>query len=907
VRVVIRGSREEPAMPDTIPGNASTTVHIATSGTAVTSTIDTLGDSDWYRIDLVAGQKYVFTLDGTTLADPQLYLYSPASVQIATNDDILNDATGYNPNSQITFTATASGTYFLGAAASFGNLGTGDYRLTAYQTSASLALDQIADYLTTGAWNGFGYHFATTTITYNIQGLTAAEQTLARVALQSWDDVGAFAFVQTTGAAQITFDHAGTNSAFTIASGTSAQVSISSDWNGGITAIDSYTLQTYIHEIGHALGLGHGGPYNGIATFGVDNIYANDSWVNSVMSYFAQDEAGTGSFDYVMTPQAADIVAIANLYGLSTTTRTGDTTYGFHSNVSTATPTGQIYHFDDALYAGSTPALTIFDNGGTDTLDVSGYIQNQRIDLYADSHSDLGGEVNNIAIARGSVIENAIGGSGDDTITGNAAANTLSGGGGNDTLIGGAGNDTLIGGSGSDRGDYAAAASVILAVVSNGAGTIYGAADVGTDTLTSIEILSTGAANDVFYADAALQIDGGAGFDTLLELSSGVALSYSNSFTNVEEVVVYSGTNSVSMAGSSAFSYLYGGTGNDTLTLGDGGGYLFGLGGSNTLNGGGHINVFLGDSSGANVMNAAADSVNNVYFVDGNDTIHGAGGYNTEIALADSLTITDVTASHVQQVILHGGTNIVSAAGATDFVYLYGASGNDTLTLGANGGYLFGSGGANTLNGGTGGINVLIGGTGGGNTMNGGTGPSVNHFYITAGDTVHGAGAYNNVFVLDQGSVSLVYGTGALSGGMQQMFLYGGDNSVDMTQYAAGTYLWGGTGNDTLTGGSAADYINGGAGSDRLVGGSGNDTIEGGAGSNTCAFANGWGQDTVTDWSAGTSNKLDMTALSALGVHGTANLTIAVLGGSTVVSHGTDTVTLQGYAGGLTGSDFLFA
>jgi hypothetical protein len=41
----------------------------------------------------------------------------------------------------------------------------------------------------------------------------------------------------------------------------------------------------------------------------------------------------------------------------------------------------------------------------------------------------------------------------------------------------------------------------------------------------------------------------------------------------------------------------------------------------------------------------------------------------------------------------------------TDFIYLYGGAGNDTLSTGSGGGYLFGEGGANTLTGG-GGINV---------------------------------------------------------------------------------------------------------------------------------------------------------------------------------------------------------
>ena len=49
-----------------------------------------------------------------------------------------------------------------------------------------------------------------------------------------------------------------------------------------------------------------------------------------------------------------------------------------------------------------------------------------------------------------SLIENAIGGSGNDAITGNATANGLTGGDGNDTLAGAAGNDVLEGGGGVD-------------------------------------------------------------------------------------------------------------------------------------------------------------------------------------------------------------------------------------------------------------------------------------------------------------------------------------------------------------------------------------------------------------------------------------------------------------------------
>src|SRR5206468_4550182 len=53
------------------------------------------------------------------------------------------------------------------------------------------------------------------------------------------------------------------------------------------------------------------------------------------------------------------------------------------------------------------------------------------------------GYTGNLEIARGVVIENAIGGNGADTIIGNSANNVLTGNGGADTLTGGSGNDTF--------------------------------------------------------------------------------------------------------------------------------------------------------------------------------------------------------------------------------------------------------------------------------------------------------------------------------------------------------------------------------------------------------------------------------------------------------------------------------
>ena len=246
----------------------------------------------------------------------------------------------------------------------------------------------------------------------------------------------------------------------------------------------SYEFLALIHEIGHGLGLDHPGAYNGGSpTYAVDAEYAQDSRQYTVMSYFDAEETGAvhGS-NYAVTPLLHDIAAIQKLYGANTSTRTGDTVYGFNSNADR-----QQFH----ITAGSQQVVfAIWDAGGNDTVDFSGYAQNDVINLNAESFSNAGGLSSNVSIARGAVIENAIGGSGNDTILGNGVANNLSGGGGSDDLKGGAGNDHINGGAGSDtieltgkRTDYtfwlAADGSVI-------AGDHTAGRD-GYDTLASVE------------------------------------------------------------------------------------------------------------------------------------------------------------------------------------------------------------------------------------------------------------------------------------------------------------------------------------------------------------------------------------------------------------------------------------
>lgn len=258
----------------------------------------------------------------------------------------------------------------------------------------------------------------------------------------------------------------------------------------------SYALETLLHETGHALGLEHVGDYNASddndddgeadpITYANDAFEFQDSMQYSIMSYFNSRETGASTWNwdtfayiYPATPMVHDILAVQNIYGAEMNTRTGDTTYGFNSN----TDKPEIYDFN----TNKLPVLTIWDADGNDTLDFSGFTGNSSIDLREGAYSSGGGTGlptleefreaigdptatqaymdqimarnnspdgmlhDNIGIAYGAVIENAVGGSGNDTIRGNGVANVLKGMAGDDFINGAAGNDTFYTGDGFD-------------------------------------------------------------------------------------------------------------------------------------------------------------------------------------------------------------------------------------------------------------------------------------------------------------------------------------------------------------------------------------------------------------------------------------------------------------------------
>ena len=338
----------------------------------------------------------------------------------------------------------------------------------------------IVWYLTDGFWEDRGearHAFNVQpggTLTVNITGLTPAGQQLARWALDAWTNVSGIRFQEVTrDSAHIVFyDHhegAWTNYTYYLADGSTAQafVNISTDWLDRYgTGIDTFSFSTYVHEIGHALGLGHPGDYNGAAFFHVDAKYpAADDWIFTVMSYFDQHDnplvRPIADVAYPASPMMVDVVAIHALYGPPEGINEGDTVYGYQSN--TGTYMDEIFRVWDQeaqsfFQDRTTIALTIIDTGGQDWLDFRTDTRNQYINLgHTDdilTISDVYGTKGNLILAYSPendiAIEHVTAGSGNDIIAGNALYNIIFSMAGNDVVFGQGDDDLIVGGSGDD-------------------------------------------------------------------------------------------------------------------------------------------------------------------------------------------------------------------------------------------------------------------------------------------------------------------------------------------------------------------------------------------------------------------------------------------------------------------------
>lgn len=450
---------------------APTTGFVVAVGGSAQGSIGVPGDSDFLAVDLVAGETYSFAMVGIgpqPVTDPILRLYGPDGLTLQATDD--NGLV--NGNALIHYTATGTGRVYLAAAAVSGE--TGNYAVSAsLGPKASFDAQMMAGILDShshwsnapGSGSVLSYGFAETNVQAlpGFQPFSEAQEDSMRAVLAQVSELANVSFVEADGDDAVLLygnyhDPADTAVSIGGLPGDGDFAALAGDvWLNTATPPTDLTLpgstafRALLQAVGHSLGLTAPGLHSSAGpavSYAADALFWQDSRQFTVMSTFAANEvtgpglpAGIGGA--ALEPDTlgiADMLALHQIYGQNSTTRLGDDTYGFGSNL------GGVYDFDQNF----DPMLTIWDAGGFDTLDLWRYSADQLIRLEAGSQSSIGGFANNLGIAHGAVIEAAKGGRGDDSIYGNAVANLVQGNQGADLIFGGLGNDSLYGGSGSD-------------------------------------------------------------------------------------------------------------------------------------------------------------------------------------------------------------------------------------------------------------------------------------------------------------------------------------------------------------------------------------------------------------------------------------------------------------------------
>ncbi len=698
------------------------------------------------------------------------------------------------------------------------------------------------------------------------------------------------------------------------------------EYNYRSPKLGDYYYLTHIHELGHALGLKHshvgGGPSN------VAVPSEHDALEYTVMSYRTYVGGPTTgytaeTYGYPTTFMMNDIRALQEMYGADFTTESGDTVYTWNASTGEFSINGS---GQGRPGGASAPAsanvvfMTVWDGGGADTYDLSNYSTGVSIDLnpggysitssvqvaYLGSGHYAHGNVYNAYLYNGdtrSLIENAVGGSGADTIVGNAGNNSLDGRAGADVLTGGSGDDVFVfrAGFGNDTvTDFAAGGSTdridlssfsafhslsdVLGLAQQpGANTTLTFSFGLTLTLQGVTKASLSAADFIF----ALASD-------LNNPPSSIALSRTTVAENSPGATI--GAITVSDPdGDTAFDF----------SVSDG---------RFEVSGGPGAYVLELVAGQALDFEATASIALRLTATDG-DGLSLSKEFTIGVVNVDGATISGTDrADTVSGTVSAAGQARASGEGDT----VYGRGSDDRL---------WGEGGADRIDGGHGkdviwggaGEDILTGGAGA-DKINGGAGNDT--FVIEKGDAAAdvlcGGDGLDAIKVVGSASVTLGNFQAATSsieswiGNGKPIFGTGAGNLLDFGGLSSVTGVLdvdGGAGNDNLVGPRFDDSLRGGAGNDRVVGGRGDDMLAGGAGADRFVFGVGFGRDSIKDFSAaGPAHDLIGFQENVFADYASVRTAAEQVGNDVVITDGaSNTITLKNVQlAQLDASDFFF-
>ncbi len=392
----------------------------------------------------------------------------------------------------------------------------------------------------------------------------------------------------------------------------------------------------------------------------------------------------------------------------------GDDNY-YVSGGATITDTGA---GDDRLSttAGTSPTLTISDDGGFDIWDIGVFVTGDIEDISfssSTSGNDLSVTMTRFSASSTFIFEDyylgsqyryeevhfyggeeitfdyvvnngdyVVGTSGNDSnISGSSDDDLIFGFGGDDTLSGGGGDDDLDGGDGVDTVSYASAAAGVNVHLNNGVASDDG--DGGADSISNVEtVIGSAYADTIFGSGGDDTIYGGDGNDTIESLTG--------------DDIIYGEAGDDIITGGSDDDIIYGGDGNDNINSDAGNDVVYGEAGNDELRG----------SSGQDLMYGGTGA-DKIYGNEDDDTLHGGDGNDRLYGRDDNDTL--YGDAGVDRLYGDGGDDIMH--GGADNDYLYGHTGDDTLYGDAGNDAIYGLDNDDVLYGGDG-NDTLVGGAG---------------------------------------------------------------------------------------------------------------------------------------------------------------------------------------------------